>query len=141
METKDEKFNVIIGKIRSKQPVLQDANLLTERIMQQIELKSDQSASHLIVWFRAITSSAAALLLGLFIFQQTEINDKIASNSETPVLENTISIDSTCIQALNEEQVNLMKMYYCYMQQNAIKNNRFRSFIKQSIQLDHESFN
>jgi len=134
MKINDKKYEHLLEKLRQTQPVLNDAAMLTDSIMQQIEQHRSSSQPHFLLWFRAISSSAAIFLLGLFVFQQSEAQNPVDDQVHSPVLVTQVSIDSTCIQYQSTSEPNLLKTYLCYMQQNAIENNQFESSIKQSIQ-------
>jgi hypothetical protein len=129
MEYKDEKLEMLTGKLRQTRPVLstQDATLLTERIMRQIDRKPARTQLPIVLGLRTILSSAAVLLLGLLVFQQTEAKNIVASDGPVPALENKRTIDLRCVQLTDNEHHNLMKTYFCYMQQKTIENNQFKS--------------
>jgi len=134
MKINDKKYEHLLEKLRQAQPALEDEMMFTDRIMQQIEYPSRSSQPRFLIWFRAISSSAAIFLLGLFVFQQTQERDSVLEQGHSPVLVTQVSIDSTCIQYQSDTELNLLKTYLCYMKKNAIENNQFESFIKQSIQ-------
>lgn len=132
MENTDNKLDNLISNLRQQKPELNNAGLLTESIMKEIKSKSQYKKPSVLIWIRVISSSAAVLLLGLFFFQQTESN-KIATNfGSTHIIKNHINIDSVCLENLKNKQANMLEIYYCYMQQNSIKNNRLKTNIKQS---------
>lgn len=122
MENKEEKMEQLIRSLREAKPVLNNPGSLTDSIMQEIKEKPAQKVSPLLILTRAVLSSAAVLLFGLFIFQQTDAQENRTSTLSRPVIELKIDADSTCIQILNNDQSNLMETYLCYMQQNAIEN-------------------
>jgi len=37
-------------------------------------------------------------------------------------------VDSTCIQTLNDDHSNAIETYLCYMQQNSIENELFKTY-------------
>lgn len=132
MEKKTDKLDILIEKIREAKPILHDAENLTASIMQRIENKSPRLESRWIIWIRAVSSSAAVLLIGLFIFQQTESTNAVANNNQTYFIENKIDMDTLPDHKLCGNQTSLMKAYLCYMQQNSVKNNQSRDYYKQS---------
>ena len=132
MENTDNKLDNLISNLRQQKPELNNAGLLTESIMKEIKSKSQYKKPTALIWIRIISSSAAVILMGLFLFQQTE-SEKIATNYRSPhIIKNHINIDSICMENLKNKQANLVETYYCYMQQNYIKNNRFKTNIQQS---------
>lgn len=131
MKKKEDKFNNLVKKLSRQKPELQGAELLTNSIMQQISIRSRHSKPKLLIWVRVISSSAALFLLGLFLFQQTG-SDPIASTIKSNRLfENKLLIDPECIQLKDNNQINLLKTYYCYMKQNSIKNEQLKELRQQ----------
>lgn len=123
-----EKMEQLIRQLKEAKPVLKNPESLTDSIMNQIGQRSVHKVSPLLIWTRAALSSAAVLMVGLFIFQQTEAENNIASSTPKPVIENKIEVDSTCIQLLNEDRTNTYETYLCYMQQNSIENKLFKTY-------------
>ncbi len=131
MKTRNDKFDSLIEKLSRQKPDLQDAELLTNSIMQHISINSQDKKSKLLIWVRVISSSAAIFLLGLFLFQQTG-SDPIASTTKPKRLfENKLVIDPECIHFKDNNQINLLKTYYCYMKQNSIKNEQLNELRQQ----------
>ena len=128
MENKDHKLDYIISQLRKQQPELHDAGLLTDNIMKQVAQKSHQSKPTFLIWVRAISSSAAVLLLGLFIFQQTNVSEITADTTPTHLVEHNINIDFECAQNLNTNKSNMLETYLCHMVSNSIKNKQFQSY-------------
>ena len=131
MKNLDDKFDNLGQKLSRQKPELQGAELLTNSIMQQISISSRHSKPKLLIWIRIISSSAAILLLGLFLFQQTD-SELIASTIKPKhLLENKLFIDPECIQLKDNNQINLLKTYYCYMKQNSIKSEQLKELRQQ----------
>lgn len=128
MENMEEKMDRLIRSLREAKPVLNNPESLTDSIMDRIGQQPVHQVSPLLIWVRAALSSAAVLLLGLFIFQQTEAENTITSSTPKPVIENKIEVDSTCIQILNNDRSNAYETYLCYMQQNSIENKMFKTY-------------
>lgn len=128
MENKEEKMEKLIRSLREAKPVLQHPESLTDSIMNQIGKKPVHRVYPLLIWTRAALSSAAVLLIGLYIFQQTEAENTFASSTPKPVIENKIEVDSTCLQMLGSEHLNVIETYLCYMQQNSIENELFKTY-------------
>ena len=126
MKNTDIEIDRIITNLHRQKPTLNGSDFLTESIMQQISIHSPHSKPKLLIWIRIISSSAAIFLLGLFLLQQTS-SDSIASTIIPKHLnENKLAIDPACINFEDNNQINLLKTYYCYMKQNSIKNEQLK---------------
>lgn len=124
----EDKLEHLVQSLKEAKPELKNPAGLTDSIMDRIGKQSDQKITPLLIWFRAALSTAAILLLGLFVFQQSEVEIVTASTSVRPVIENTVEADSTCMQMLGSEHLNYIQTYLCYMQQNSIDNELFRTY-------------
>lgn len=124
----EDKLEHLIQSLKDAKPVMKNPADLTDSIMDRIGKQSDQKITPMLIWIRAALSTAAVLLLGLFIFQQTENEIVTASTSVRPVIENTLEADSTCMQMLGSEHLNYIQTYLCYMQQNSIDNKQFKTY-------------
>jgi len=125
----EDKMEQLVRSLKEAKPVLKNPESLTNSIMDQIEKQTEPRVSPLVIWARAALSTAAALLLGLFIFQQTEAQDtQITSSTLKPVIEKPAEIDSACLQMLGNEHLNYLKTYLCYLQQNSIENELNKSY-------------
>lgn len=127
----EDNLNQLLSKLREAKPILKQPESLTDSIMDEIGKQVVRKTSPLLIWTRVGLSTAAALLLGLFLFQQTEQGNPTARASVEPVVESTIVADSTCMQMLGSEHLNYLQTYLCYLQQNAIDNKQFRTFPQQ----------
>ena len=131
MENTEEKIDMLIHKLRSTPPELMDAGMLTENIMQKIKDRNRQKKPVLLIWIRTVSSSAAILLLGLFLFQQNETTTITSTDKQTITFENRINIDSICLQNQHNAKANLLSIYICHLQQNSVKNKLYRTFDQQ----------
>lgn len=122
------KPDIIIEKLKMAKPVLNDAENLTDRIMNSIDNNVRLPKSRLIYFVRAISSTAAIFLLGLFIHQQKTTANQVVTKNEYIKIETTISVDS--IENLKDinTQAGMMKAYLCYMKQNSLENNQKTDF-------------
>jgi len=127
MDFNEAKLDNLLSKLREQKTVLNDAEKLTDDIMHEIRNNSQRQNSRFLIVFRAVSSAAAILLLGLFLFQQNETNAASLSNTTSHLNEIKINIDSLCIQDQSNNQINFLETYFCYMQQNSIKNNLLKS--------------
>ena len=132
MENIDDKLDNLVNKLRQQKPELHNAELFTDSIMKEVMNKSHRNTPKFLIFVRAVTSSAAVLLLGLFLFQQNDTELIASTNKPIPIFENKINIDSLCIQRQSNNKVNLIETYLCYMQQNSIKNKQLKSYIIQN---------
>src|ERR1035437_7699547 len=128
MENTEEKIDILIHKLRSTPPELKDAGMLTENIMQNINNRKRQKKPVLLIWIRTVSSSAAILLLGLFLFQQNETATITSTYKQSITFENKINIDSICLQNQLNAKANLLSIYICHLQQNSVKNKLYRTF-------------
>ncbi len=128
MENTDLKIDRFINKLKALQPELHDAEALTVKIEAEISKTQDSLTPKLLIWIRTISSVAAVLLFGLYLFQQNEINATNLNHNSSYLLEIKVDIRSTCIQSLKDNRTNLLESYYCYLQQNSIENNRFEKY-------------
>jgi len=117
-----DKMEQLVRSLKEAKPVLKNPEILTDSIMNQILKKPVHQVSPLLIWARVALSSAAVLLLGLFIFQQTEAENSTTTASVKPFIENKLEVDSTCMQLLGSEHLSYIKTYLCYLQQNSIEN-------------------
>jgi len=125
------KLDNTINNLRLRKPKLHDATLLTDSIMKQVTLSSNPSKPTFLIWIRTISSSAAVLLLGLLIYQQTNVTEIEADTAHTLLVEHNINIDSECIQNQDYSRTYLLKTYFCHMVSNSIKNQRLQSYYQQ----------
>ncbi|MDD4968444.1 MAG: hypothetical protein PHT07_03345 [Paludibacter sp.] len=128
MKNREDKFDILIGKLQEQKPELNEAEALTNKIMFKIRNKPRRQGISFLKMIRVISSAAAILLLGLFIIQQNEDNTVATNNTLTHLNDYMINIDSICIQHQSNKQVDLLETYLCYMQQNSIKNKQLQSF-------------
>lgn len=131
MDIEQENLDRLIRSLKQKTPTLNDPNILINCIMDQIGKTTPKRTPVFLIWARAALSSAAAVLIGLFIFQQSEAENRTMTTSYKPIQEETIEVNSSCMQQLGSEHLNILKTYLCYMQQNAIENQRFTTHPKQ----------
>ena len=125
MENK-ENINVLIEKLRTHQPQLQNGSELTDTILKSIKPKPNKNTFRFLSFVQTFSSVAAVLLGILFIIQ---INYSPKQNMETvslPKTDKTKKI-SPCLENLNEDKYNLIDVYICYLQQNAEKNKQLEN--------------
>jgi len=124
----EDKMEQLIRSLRAAKPVLKSPESLTDSVMAHIGKQSIQRVAPLLLWARIALSTAAVLLLGLFIFQQSEAEITTTAASVKPVIENKLEVDSTCMQMLGSEHLNYLETYLCYLQQNSIENKLNKSY-------------
>ena len=118
----------IIEKLQKAKPVLLDAESITDRIMNNIDNNVRLPKSRLIYFVRAISSTAAIFLLGLFIHQQNATANQVVTKNEYIKIETTISVDSIENLKNINTQAGMMKAYLCYMKKNSLENNQKTDF-------------
>lgn len=131
MENTDNKLENLISNLRQQMPELDNAELVTEKIMNGIDRKSQRPKSFTMGWIRVVSSSAAVFLLGLFIYQQTKVSEITADYTPTHLVEHSININPECIQNVGYGHTNLLETYVCHMVTNSIENKRFQSYYQQ----------
>ena len=124
----EDKLEQLIQSLKEAKPVLNHPESLTDSIMDRIGKKSEHKTTPLLIWVRTALSTAAVLLFGLFVFQQSEDVITTTAASVKPVIENKLEVDSTCMQMLGSEHLNYLETYLCYLQQNSIENKLNKSY-------------
>lgn len=128
----EDNLNKIIESLRRSKPTLKDPEILTDRIMDRIEQQAGHKTAPMLIWIRAALSAAAVLLFGLFLLQQTDSPQSLRTeNVPKAVAETPADMDSACLQQLGSEHLNYLKTYLCYLQQNAIENELFKTYPQQ----------
>jgi hypothetical protein len=125
-----EKYELLINKLRNSKPKIQDSESLTENIMQMIEKKSFYSVPRFMIWVRTVFSSAAVLLLGLFIFQQNGSAKSISGKEQAYFIETRINIDSINSHGSTNDQTKIINAYLSYLQENSQKNSQLKRIYK-----------
>ena len=126
MTKNEDKFDDLLNVIRNQQPTLEKSEFLTARIMNEVSKRPRKSRISFLLLLRTVSSSAAMFLLGLYVYQQTYVETTPTYKQHSQFTEYKIDIDSICIQHHNQQQLNLMKTYICYMQKNSIKNKQLK---------------
>lgn len=126
MKNEEDKLDILINKLSNTAPELTNAEMLTENIMQKIKDKDLHRNPILLTWIRAVSGTAAVLLIGLFLFQQNGIETTASATKQPVPPEIRINIDSVCLNYLHNPTSNLMALYMCHLQQNSIKNKQFK---------------
>jgi|GEM_PF-1222249 len=132
MEINEKTFDHLLQNLRSARPELKNAGKLTDSIMQKIQDNSRRRKPAVLILVRTLSTSAAILLLGLFLFQQNE-SVSITYYKPSNNYNYKISIDSICMQNQHHHisNTNLLAIYICHLQQNSIKNKLYKSFDQQ----------
>ena len=131
MENKEEKLDTLLHKLSKTAPELTDAEMLTEKIMQKIKDKDIHWKPAVLIWIRAVSGTAAVLLLGLFLFQQYETTAIVSTTKQPGHPEIRINIDSVCLKNINSPASSMMALYMCHLQQNSIKNKLYKTIDQQ----------
>jgi len=131
MKNKEDKLDILLNKLSKTTPVLTDAEMLTEIIMQKIQKKTNHRKPIALIWIRTVTGTAAVLLIGLFLFQQYGSEKTAITTKHTSPPEIRINIDSVCLNNIHSPSSGLMALYMCHLQQNSIKNKQFKTIDQQ----------
>jgi len=131
MENEEEKLDTLLHELIKTVPELTGSEMLTEKIMQKIKEKTIYRIPAVLIWIRAVSGSAAILLLGLFLFQQNETTAIASTPKPSGHPEIRINIDSMCLKNLNSPASNIMALYMCHLQQNSIKNKLYKTIDQQ----------
>lgn len=114
MEKDELKYNELIGKLRSNEPILDNPEELTEKIMWSLN-KKDSKITKVIILARPWLSAAAIFLVALFIYQN---NDAPVEEVKTiPVATNREKPEHDCLAGLKTGKINrrtLLQSYQCY---------------------------
>lgn len=128
-EKTEDKLERLVQSLKEAKPTLNDPDSLTDSIMDRIGGLPAKRTPTLLVWTRAALSTAAALLFGLFLLQQTEARqDTTAYVAPKTAVETRAELDSTCLQQLGDEHLNYLKTYLCYLQQNVLENKQLKTY-------------
>ncbi len=121
MEKDELKYNELIGKLRSNEPILDNPEELTEKIMWSLN-KKDSKITKVIILARPWLSAAAIFLVALFIYQN---NDAPVEKVKTiPVATNREKPEHDCLAGLRNGKINrriLFQTYQCYQKQSEEK--------------------
>lgn len=131
MSTNEEKYNSIILKIRTIQPELTQPDELTENILQAIRQPETGKAGKLIMLLRPWLSTAAMLLVGLFIYQQLEIPKAMESGKYTRRTKSFTKLDNCASQNTinSNNSESLYNCYIAYLKESESRNNKSKLFI------------
>jgi hypothetical protein len=127
----NKKYDQIIQHLRQQKPEMTDAEMLTDSIMERITPKMKMSTPSFLLIVRAISSSAAIFLLGLFLYQQVNTTELNTISPIATVVEPKIEVRSECLQNAKSKEKNILEVYLCYIKMNSIKNQQFQSFYHQ----------
>ena len=117
----EDKTNQLIERLRQQSPTLTNPGQLTDIIMDALPGKESGSRSWLQL-VRVISSSAAALLIGLYMYQQSAIYNPTAEQS----VEYVIHSSSFSFHITDTDRTSLYESYKRYLKQNKLENLRSR---------------
>ncbi len=132
MTNQEKRYHRTIQILRQNKPETDNGSLLTDSIMEQIKLLNNKQTPTTQLVLRWVSSSAAIFLLGLFLFQQTNIAKLNASNPTAGIVNPKIEIYSECLQNSDANNKKMLEAYLCHIKTNSIKNQRFQSFYNQT---------
>jgi hypothetical protein len=115
----EEKYKILLHKLQESKPVLQNPEEVTQDIMSKLKRKEDDTFTRIIIRLRPWISTAAIFLIGLFIYQQTEV--PVEENRQNPIqVSESLPIRKECLQELKQEKPDrqsILRTYYCYREQ------------------------
>ena len=124
MEKNELKYNELIGKLRGKEPRLNDPEELTEKIMWSLKRKNSK-VTRVIILVRPWLSAAAIFLIALFIYQNNDVPvEETRKIKVANIKEKSELID--CLESLRNGKINrkaLIRSYQCYQKRSEEKNN------------------
>lgn len=127
MDTPDEKYNLILGKLRDKKPNLSDPGALTNAIMTSVHKNGESIAAKSIRILRPWLTTAAACMIGFYFFQNNNV--QIPESLETIKTRHTKNSSLLqCFERNNTIEVNLFDSYRCYLKETELKKQRSKDF-------------
>jgi hypothetical protein len=134
MDDQNKKYKILVSKLKSSGPSISNPDQLTDSILLRIqETETESRKSRAILWFRAISTAAAILFLGLYILQATENHSTTATNNASKLLSIKLLKTNFCDNLPNsipENKNELIAQYICYMQKNTTENKIFNQYFQ-----------
>ena len=117
----EDKTDQLIERLRQQSPTLSHPGHLTDSIMNALPEKETGSRSWLQL-VRVISSSAAALLIGLYMYQQSAVYNPTVEQTVDYVIHSS----SFSIHLTDTDRTSLYESYMRYLKQNKLENLRSR---------------
>jgi hypothetical protein len=124
MNPQNDKYNILITKLKATNPSISDPEMLTDSIMNSIHpLKYKENG--IIVFLRTFSSAAAVLLIGLFLYQINEPVTNLNVGEKSRLMNITVQKTEYCDNEQNngkQDQKQQLKRYLCYLNRNTREN-------------------
>ncbi len=124
MNPQDDKYKILITKLKSINPSISDPEMLTDSIMKSIHpLKHKNNG--VVVFLQSFASAAAMLLIGLFLYQTNESVTNSEVSEKSRLMNITVQKAEYCDNEQNSEiqdQKQQVKRYLCYLNRNTREN-------------------
>lgn len=117
----DHKTNQLIERLRQQSPTLSQPGQLTDSIMDALPVKETGNRSWLPL-VRVISSSAAVLLIGMYLYQQSAVYNPTVEQT----VDNVIQSSSFNFHPNDTDRTSLYESYKRYLKQNKQENLRSR---------------
>ncbi len=137
MNQQNDNTEELIRQLQLSKPQLHEPELLTNSIMSALP-ERNKSNSVILNRIRILSGIAAIFLLALFVFQQND-TETLYSVQPSKFVQNSISEESLKY-CYAQSDLSLIQMYRCYLNQNTIKNQKFRTFNNKFNKNSHENF-
>jgi hypothetical protein len=131
MTDQDEKYDILVNKLRNTTPVARDEEALTHSIMEAIAREKPVIRNPVVVWLRPVMTVAALFLLGLFLYQLNDGENSTRVNDPAKLLTFKLIKKEYCNTDTNlmvNEKRNLLSQYFCYMKNNRIENDESKEY-------------
>ena len=119
------KTDQLLERLRQQSPTLTQPGHLTDSIMETLPGKNASNRSWLQL-VRVLSSSAATLLIGLYMYQQSAVYNPTVEQTVDYVIHSS----SFSFHPIDTDRTSLFESYMHYLKQNKMENQRSRQ-IKQ----------
>lgn len=119
------KTDQLLERLRQQSPTLTQPGHLTDSIMEALPGKNASNRSWLQL-VRVLSSSAATLLIGLYMYQQSAVYNPTVEQTVDYVIHSS----SFSFHPIDTDRTSLFESYMHYLKQNKMENQRSRQ-IKQ----------
>ncbi len=136
MNRENTNTDKIISLLQHNKPQLRNPELLADNIM--LVLPEKNKTNTVIFNIRILSGVAAVFLLALFVFQQNDTKTLLTTQPSNYVQYKLNEKSFKRFQIQSDKSA--VQMYRCYLNQNTIKNQKFRTFNNKISKNNHENF-
>lgn len=132
----ETKYKILIDRLRNAKPDAGNPDLLTDKIMQAINLQHKKATPGLLVWIRPLMTAATLFLFGMFLYQQLETTDAFQDNTLAKYVKPSFLNKTDCSSdsTLNlSENRKLLNQYICYLRSNIAENETSKQFYQKYL--------